>query len=805
MFSSRLLLGALSLGASIWTARGAVPVGGFEEAGHTQVSALMMFVGSEHSVYILDKAEDNAAQVLGHPAWGSVWDIEEKRAVVQDVRTNVFCASGMHLPNGSWVTFGGNDAVGPGGKPGSNRNPDGTGYWDSDFEDFDGRKAIRVVNPCRITDNLNAMPCKWFDEPEQLGMKRNRWYSAAEPTGTGEIVIVGGFVTGGYINRWYPNTDPAFSGGLSEPTYEFYPGRAGEPRVMDFMVKTSGLNAYAHTYLMPSGLMFVQANLSTVLWNFNDNVETPLPGMPKGVVRVYPASGATAMLPLTPKNGYTPTILFCGGTDMADEMWGDFRYPNIQTWTYPASKDCQRITPEPLDKSQPVAYEQDDDMPIGRSMTQFIALPNGKYLLLNGAEFGTAGYSTSGVKDTPFAQMPFGQSLAGGPVLRPAIYDPEAPRGKRWSQEGLFESKIPRMYHSTAVLLPDGSVFVAGSNPNADVVLNAAFPTEYRADIFYPSYFSAEVRPEPQNVPTKLSYGGQYFDITIPASSYKGSANDAAESVKVTLIRTGFSTHAMQMGQRYLQLENTYTVNKDGSITLHVSQLPRNPNLFQPGPAFLYVNVHDVPSKGTYVIVGSGRVEQQPVGAEVKLPDSVRLDNVQGGTSGNSNAGNNNNGNAGKSDTDGEKSSNTVLIASIAGGAVVLAIIGAIVFVVMRRRRAAEARRANMSHVDLSQPSAGSRTWGHQPNGSEVAFVPYSKEQGGNGWNGSQAALTGGYKDDAYTMGSRDSSATDNAYDPPFDPYAASASGGYPPQPQHQGYTQSPLGYGQVPTSQPRY
>ena len=36
-----------------------------------------------------------------------------------------------------------------------------------------------------------------------------------------------------------------------------------EPRDMEFMITTSGLNSYAHTYLMPSGKMLVQANFST--------------------------------------------------------------------------------------------------------------------------------------------------------------------------------------------------------------------------------------------------------------------------------------------------------------------------------------------------------------------------------------------------------------------------------------------------------------------------------------------------------------------------------------------------------------
>ena len=32
-----------------------------------------MFVGNTEKVYILDKAEGNAAVINGHPAWGSVW------------------------------------------------------------------------------------------------------------------------------------------------------------------------------------------------------------------------------------------------------------------------------------------------------------------------------------------------------------------------------------------------------------------------------------------------------------------------------------------------------------------------------------------------------------------------------------------------------------------------------------------------------------------------------------------------------------------------------------------------------------
>lgn len=215
-------------------------------------------------MYILDKTEGNAAQINGHPAWGSVYDISSQQTTLMNVFTNTFCASGMHLPNGSFVTFGGNGAIGPGGEVGSQPNPfDGgvTAIWDSTYQDFDGRRSIRVLTPCE--GDIDGRPeCQWFDNATFIAMQRNRWYAGAEPLADGSIAIIGGYVAGGYVNRNFPNVDPAFEGGAAEPTYEFYPSK-GEPQMMQFMVDTSGLNSYAHTYLMPSGQMFVQANLST--------------------------------------------------------------------------------------------------------------------------------------------------------------------------------------------------------------------------------------------------------------------------------------------------------------------------------------------------------------------------------------------------------------------------------------------------------------------------------------------------------------------------------------------------------------
>ena len=58
------------------------------------------------------------------------------------------------------------------------------------------------------------------------------------------------------------------------------------------------------------------------------------------------------------------------------------------------------------------------------------------------------------------------------------------------------------MYHSSALLLPDGTVLISGSNPNAALTLTGPFPTEFRTQIFNPHYLQWGV---PRNVLWKVS------------------------------------------------------------------------------------------------------------------------------------------------------------------------------------------------------------------------------------------------------------------------------------------------------------
>lgn len=372
---------------------------------------------------------------------------------------------------------------------------------------------------------------------------------------------------------------------------------------------------YPHMYLMPSGLMFMQANYSTTLWNYTINNEANayhnLDDMPGQIVRVYPASAATAMLPLTPSNNYTPTILFCGGTYMTDAQWGNYTSPTIDPQQVTASDDCSSITPEDADGNfVSGSYTTEDSLPQGRSMGQFIHLPDGTMVIVNGAEKGVAGYTNQSWNFLTSYNVS-AEGMAQSPTYMPVLWDPSQPKGSRISQKGFANSPIARLYHSSAILIPDGSVLIAGSNPHQDVAITMptgttpqAFNTTYEVEKWYPSYYF-ESRPSPQGLPSYLLYGGDNWNFTMDSAFMGDSANYKANATKIMVIRPGFSTHAMNMGQRSLQLAHTYTVNDDGSVEYMVNPMPLNQNIFVPGPALLFVTIDGVPSKGIQVMIGS--------------------------------------------------------------------------------------------------------------------------------------------------------------------------------------------------------
>jgi hypothetical protein len=152
-----------------------------------------------------------------------------------------------------------------------------------------------------------------------------------------------------------------------------------------------------------------------------------------------------------------------------------------------------------------------------------------------------------------------------------------SPATETWTL--LATMHTPRLYHSQALLLPDGRVEMSGGGRFDDVTA----PTDqFSAELFSPPYLFKGPQPTITSAPGTLQYG-QPFTVQTP---------DAARIGAVSLLRYGAATHSVNMGQRYLPL--SFTVADAGSITVSA---PANANLAPPGNYMLFIlDTNGVPS-----------------------------------------------------------------------------------------------------------------------------------------------------------------------------------------------------------------
>jgi len=209
------------------------------------------------------------------------------------------------------------------------------------------------------------------------------------------------------------------------------------------------------------------------------------------------------MLPLSGFNGWTdPEILVCGGS-----TYGAFLNVGAEL---PASISCGRIAP--LSATPAWAME---DMPLRRNMGDMVLLPDRTVLILNGAANGAQGWGN-----------------AQNPVLTPVLYTSTAAAGTRF--QSLTATQIPRVYHSTANLLPDGRVLVAGSNTHQFYTLTGDLPTELRIEAFSPPYLSG-TQPSINNPPSTFPYGSTY-DFSISGGN--------PDLIEINMLSAPYTTHS---------------------------------------------------------------------------------------------------------------------------------------------------------------------------------------------------------------------------------------------------------------------
>lgn len=149
-------------------------------------------------------------------------------------------------------------------------------------------------------------------------------------------------------------------------------------------------------------------------------------------------------------------------------------------------------------------------------------------------------------------------------------------------------ASIPRLYHSAAILLPDGSVLTGGGGQVGPV-------DELNAEIYYSYYLylnEGSGRPAPRptivSAPSALTLG-QQFSMTV-------GSND--QILYISLIRMGFTTHNFDSEQRRIPV---HFVQNGAAIT---ASLTNSPESTPPGYYMLFAfNKAGTPSMAKIVSV----------------------------------------------------------------------------------------------------------------------------------------------------------------------------------------------------------
>ncbi|KAK3711863.1 hypothetical protein LTR37_009381 [Vermiconidia calcicola] len=419
----------------------------------------------------------------------------------------------------------------------------------------DGFRGLRYLS--RSLEGASQDGSSW-EEPGNL-LNTARWYASVQTMPDGTL-----FVASGSLNGLTPAKPKN-----NNPTYEVVDAQGqtqGESIPMSLLKKAQPYYMYPFIHLLRDGTLFIFTSKNSEIFNVaNNETVKQLPELSDDY-RTYPNTGGSVLLPLSSENDWNPDIVICGGG----------AYQDI---TSPTDPSCGRI--RPLDDG--AAWEM-DSMPEGRGMVEGILLPDGTVLWVNGAQKGAQGFE-----------------LAENPAYEALIYDPATPLGQRWTRGA--SSDIPRLYHSVALLLLDGTLLIAGSNPFEMPVqepsATSSFITDFRVEIYTPPYLSgANADRRPTDVvlsAISLSPNSETFTVTF-------AAPEDAQGVKIALYHGGFVTHSVHMSHRMLFLDSEGWVAGARQQKLIVTT-PPNTNVAPPGPYVVYVVVDGVPSTGRFVMV----------------------------------------------------------------------------------------------------------------------------------------------------------------------------------------------------------
>lgn len=485
----------------------------------------LLFSGSHETLWDWTKGES------------SIWDPEHPDAIEDPtLQRNLFCSGHCYLPDGRLFVAGGQSTFNyPHVILGTIFGilPLALKILGKEAADHD----IHTYNPDEPNSTL-----RW--KRHFPSMSKARWYPTCVTLPDGKVLIVSGTwshgghaLFGGFINTDYEIFDP-LTNKLSSPA------KFGFDKIQ----------MYPFLQVLPGNRLFVHSEKTTKFWDITKKEFLPTEfEIPTGGTRTYPGMGSCILLPLWHDSNTAKILLIGGSTSMS-----------------PGKNDDATTIPEMLTVDLAIisnsAGWQQKPPHQKRFLCDSIILPDGKILVTNGAEKGTADSNQI-------------------PVMKIELFDPDH---DTWTEIGVL--KKPRLYHSTAVLLPDGRVLVAGSTGHdfTRATFDPKHNFEQEIELIEPPYLKNNPnRPQIINLPLSISYD----------SPFQISTNNASNIENVSMIRLSSTTHNNNMDQRCLFLQ---VLEKSADTIKLVS--PKDGSWAPPGYYMLFVvDTNGIPSVGKFI------------------------------------------------------------------------------------------------------------------------------------------------------------------------------------------------------------
>lgn len=392
----------------------------------------------------------------------------------------------------------------------------------------------------------------------KLQLTGGRWYPTLITFANGDVIAFSGHP--GSSDRFHNNDIPEMFSPDPAPRGGWRRLAAYSNSAARSYYELHAMPLYPRVHLLPSGDIVCTNPIRESTYSFLPNVGpyggvfTRICPFPTSEVGDYNGFGSTSvLLPLRVRDQRRARLLICGGTSTIPYLL------DLKGWhpskTTSSAWGWQQTGPRPNRKR--------------RVNANATILPTGEILVTGGINInrGEAQVDARG-------------------VLEPEIYNPYS---DQWSLIPEPASSV-RNYHSVALLMPDGRVWIAGSDRDAGRGLAAR---NLDIEIFEPWYYGNPDRPYITAAPS-LAYPGETIYLE---STY------ASEIERVVLVRCGSCTHAFNPDQRLIELKFRYVT---GDVIL--AEMPPDNYIVPPGPYFIYTirrkaGTLGLPSSGTDIYI----------------------------------------------------------------------------------------------------------------------------------------------------------------------------------------------------------